>query len=507
MRLPGLEEKYEILRTLGEGGMGIVYLARQKPINRKVAIKSIAPYLAREPAIRNRFATEASVLAHLNHPNIVTLYDYIEEENALYLIMEYVEGQPLSELLQAGPLPLDLIQRYFTQVLEAFQYAHEAGVVHRDIKPANIMITAGGRVKILDFGVARLLETDHSLTRTGMRLGTLLYMSPEQVKGEKDITARSDIYSLGVVLYEMLTGTPPYPTDIGEFDLSLKIVKEPLFDLSRPPANIPSKLLEVILKATEKLPEHRYADCTQFLAEFSAAFVDAPSRPSAAAPTKVMEVRKSSSRVPAWLVGILIGGIALLLAVGGGYWYLRGKKIGSAPPVDTTTMSEFAQDTMRRATDTLSGPGRAFTGDTARKEPAPSPSKGPSPSPPSSPPKPKPTAPTSKPNSAPPTQAPPPPPSPTHTPQAQLTAEIQNFKPSSLAQLKAKGTLVVRNIGTVEARSFRIALYHHNKEGEIKQTDTLTLGPLAPGETLSRPIKASVDGIKSIRPEVLSISP
>lgn len=505
MRLPGLEEKYEILRTLGEGGMGVVYLALQKPINRKVAIKSIAPYLAREPAVRNRFATEAAVLARLNHPNIVTLYDYIEEENALYLIMEYVEGQPLSDLLQAGPLPIDLIQRYFTQVLEAFQYAHEAGVVHRDIKPANIMITAGGRVKILDFGVARLLETDHSLTRTGMRLGTLLYMSPEQVKGEKEMDARSDIYSLGVVLYEMLTGKPPYPTDIGEFDLSLKIVKEPLFDLSHPPAHIPNKLLEVILKATEKLPAHRYADCAQFLAELSAAFENFSDKSSVPAPTKVIETRKPRLRTSGWLIGLLIGGITLLLAVGGGYWYLRSKKPIPPAAADTNALSTLAQDSLSSPVDTLLSSVSETGSDTVRKAPTPSqPKSSPLPAPPS-PSKPKPTQPASKPSPTP--QAPPATSPPTSAPKPQLTAEIQNFKPSSLAQLKAKGTLVVRNIGTAEAQSFQVALYFHNKEGELKQADTLTFGPLEPGQELSRPIKARVDGIKTLRAEILSVSP
>ncbi len=505
MKLPGLEEKYEILRTLGEGGMGIVYLALQKPLNRKVAIKSIAPYLAREPAVRNRFATEASVLARLNHPNIVTLYDYIEEEGALYLIMEYVEGQPLSDLLQGGPLSLDLIQRYFTQVLEAFQYAHQEGVVHRDIKPANIMLTAGGRVKILDFGVARLLETDHSMTRTGMRLGTLLYMSPEQIKGEKDITARSDVYSLGVVLYEMLTGKPPYPTDIGEFDLSLKIVKEPLFDLSHPPAQVPSKLLEVILKATEKLTEHRYADCAEFLADFSAAFSQVTSQTPPPPPTKIIEAKKSPSRISARQIGLLIGGGLLLLAIGGGYWYIRSR--GEVTTPADTISSKPAQDTIDSAASVLTEATPKPVPDTSVQKAAPTsqPKSLPAPAPPPAS-KAKPLATSPKP----PTTTPPSESSELSAapaPKPQLIAEIQNFKPSSLAQLKAKGTLVVRNTGPAEARSFQVGLYFLNKEGEIKQADTLILGPLAPGQELSRPIKANADGIKSIRAEVLSVLP
>ncbi|GIV22872.1 MAG: hypothetical protein KatS3mg025_0531 [Bacteroidia bacterium] len=505
MRLPGIEEKYEILRTLGEGGMGVVYLALQKPINRKVAIKSIAPYLARDPAIRERFSAEAGVLARLNHPNIVTLYDYIEEENALYLIMEYVEGQALSEMLKAGPLPLDLIDKYFTQVLEAFAYAHGEGVIHRDIKPANIMITAGGRVKILDFGVARLLQTDHSITRTGMRLGTLLYMSPEQVKGEKDIDHRSDIYSLGVVLYEMLLGKPPYPTDISEFDLSLKIVKEPLFDLSRPPAEIPHFLVEVILKATEKDPAFRYPTCETFLDDFKSAFQQKlpPSPPTQIQgfPGKEKTALGSRKKI-ALLIGIAV--LFVLLPGIGIFFYLSQNKraISEAPPpLDSTSITDtvtfFSEDTSSFSPSEEFGP---VPSPFASEKSAISSEKPP----------------LQKPISVPTSTSHPKKPSfseskPTDTfslspPSAQpvFSVEIVDFRPSSLAQAKAKGTLVVKNTGEVPAHAVQVVLFFLDKNGQLRDTDTLELPEIAASQAVSHPVKARVDGIKKIQAEVIS---
>lgn len=497
MRLAGLEDKYEIIRSLGEGGMGIVYLALQRRIDRKVAIKSIAPYLARDPAVRERFATEAAVLARLNHPNIVTLYDYIEEENALYLIMEYVEGQPLSELLTAGPLPPDLIERYFAQILQAFAYAHEQGIIHRDIKPANIMITPGGRVKILDFGVARLLQTDHTLTRTGMRLGTLLYMSPEQVKGEKDITFRSDIYSLGVVLYEMLTGKPPYSTDLSEFDLSLKIVKEPLFDLSRPPAEIPARLVEVILKATEKDPAYRYPSCEVFLTEFEAAFHgQAPSAP----PTQVISPSSKAARRrwPLWA-----GLITLLLMGAGGFlwWYLQGLPPSTAPTSPADTLPSVDTLTL------LSSPAEWNHGDTATNPPPPtSTSSAPpsSPSPSSSRPKanPKksttPSAPKERPSTPIETQ----PPSPSLPSYPTLHSEIRDFRRTSILQTKA--TLVVENTSAIEASSVRVIIHLLDKEGDRKRTDTLVLPSIGPHSTLTKPLQYMVPGVHGMKAEIVS---
>ncbi len=512
MNLPGLEEKYEVIRPLGEGGMGVVYLAVQKRIDRKVAIKSIAPYLARDPAVRERFTAEAAVLARLNHPNIVTLYDYIEEEGALYLIMEYVEGQPLSDLLKAGPLPRDLIQKYFSQVLEAFAYAHEQGVVHRDIKPSNIMITAGGRVKILDFGVARLLQTDHSLTRTGMRIGTLMYMSPEQVKGEKDITNRSDIYSLGVVLYELLTGRPPYPPDMGEFDISVRIVQEPLFDLSHPPSDIPARLLEVILRATEKDPSYRYADCHEFLKDFESAFGGEKASPSLtptqvhAVPSQTADAAKSStaSSKKRLLLPFGIGALLVAAIVGGFVWYSLSEN-----PVQSSESSR--PETLRGDTTgmTSTQPPSPIPSETTKASEPPQATPPPAPSLASSPSKPNPAP--SSPKKASPTQTQASKPivssAPASKPKPRIQTEIKDFKESSLVHLKAKGTLVVRNVGEGDASSVILVLSFFNKRGEKEYSDTLHLPRLKAGESLTRPFQARVNGIKSVQVEVLSPRP
>ena len=210
---------YRIEKLLGQGGMGEVYLAVHTEIGRKVAIKVISPHLAQDPRIQERFKREALILAKLNHPNIVQLYDYWAKPNeGLFLIMEYVEGVALDRYIHRvlrGPIPTRQAIEIFLQVLDAFQYAHENGVIHRDIKPSNILLRNDNVVKVLDFGIARIVTPDPTsggeelaLTKTGTTLGTVTYMSPEQLRAKSpaDIDHRSDIYSLGVVLFEMLTG-------------------------------------------------------------------------------------------------------------------------------------------------------------------------------------------------------------------------------------------------------------------------------------------------------------
>ena len=209
-------QNYKIESILGEGGMGIVYLASHTLLNRKAAIKALSPLLAANNDLKMRFYKEASTMSNLKHPNIVTLYDYIEDMGNLYLVMEYIDGVPLDKYVKnyGKPLPEDKIIHFFSQILDAFEYAHSKKVIHRDIKPANIIISNDDTVKILDFGIAKLLdETSEKLTQTGSKVGTVTFMSPEQVKA-LPVDNRSDIYSLGVAMYQIATGKCPYE-DLG----------------------------------------------------------------------------------------------------------------------------------------------------------------------------------------------------------------------------------------------------------------------------------------------------
>jgi len=520
MQVPYLE-RYEILQTLGQGGMGVVYLARQKKLDRLVAIKAISPYLAQEPEVRERFAAEASVLARLSHPNIVTLYDYIEEPDALYLVMEYVEGKPLSEILKAGPLPLESIRKYFTQILDAFAYAHSKGVIHRDIKPSNIIITSQGQVKILDFGVAKILSSDHSQTRTGMRLGTLMYMSPEQVKGEKNIDARSDIYSLGVVLFEMLTGKPPYDLELGEFEMSLRIVREPLFDLSHPPANIPQKISEVILHATEKNPEHRFSSCVEFREAFEGAFQEGISSPIP--PTEVTQALPaptSKDRKKFWIkigggIAVFILGIVLLT-----FWWGRRASNGTTPLADSfgADTSSVASDTLALRADTLTPPSESSqSGLSEGSSQKASTNQGTSPKspPPSTTPpvtsSPRKSSPSKQPTSA------PLPPSPadtspqahplTHTPSFQeaLKVEVQNFKKYGILQVKAD--LILTNSSPKSWKNIQIVVRFINKEGKVKRTETLQVPEMLPYGRWEKKLDYLVGGTARIESEVITAEP
>jgi serine/threonine protein kinase len=203
---PGLE----ILSTIGKGGMGIVYEAVQSRLGRRVALKVLSPHLAFNAAFMQRFHAEARVLARLLHPNIVTIFDMGVHGGLPYMLLERVEGRPLRAILKEGSLPLSRVLEIADGVLDALDCAHEAGIVHRDVKPENILITRKGRVKLVDFGLAVNPDPEaKSATKTRMRVGTLLYMAPEQIRRPENVDGRADLYSLGVVLLELLTGKPP----------------------------------------------------------------------------------------------------------------------------------------------------------------------------------------------------------------------------------------------------------------------------------------------------------
>ena len=217
---------YITTRRIGKGGMAEVFEAQHETFEeRKVAIKILDPVLARKEQIAKRFVNEAKIMAKLEHPNIVKVVDFEKRTDMLAILMELLKGENLSAYIkQRGKLPKAQTLKIFTQILSAFEFAHNKSVVHRDIKPSNIFIETGknNNVKILDFGIAKLLDNDADLTNTGAQMGTAIYMSPEQVKDAKHINHLTDIYSLGVVLYYMLKGEAPYDrTTLSDFDIKL----------------------------------------------------------------------------------------------------------------------------------------------------------------------------------------------------------------------------------------------------------------------------------------------
>jgi serine/threonine protein kinase len=260
-------EKYIVKRLIGEGGMASVYEAEHEVLGTKAAIKILNPVLTANADIRERFMNEAKMMASFQHTNITKIIDFEESDTFLAIIMEYLEGQDLSELIESGAKLSDKeISNIFEQTLSAFQYAHEKGVIHRDIKPSNIYLLPNGKVKILDFGIAKLFGQGNEKTQAGTQMGTPIYMSPEQVKADKSIDHRSDIYSLGVTLYFALNGKSPYDSDgASQFDIFNKIVYEPLPELAGE-----SPLFALVKKACHKDRDQRYQSCEEWLEDLKA---------------------------------------------------------------------------------------------------------------------------------------------------------------------------------------------------------------------------------------------
>jgi len=266
--LAGLFPELEISRLIGQGGMGAVYEARQKSLDRTVALKIIKADAAEDSDFAERFAREAKALARLSHQNIVTVHDFGQSEGLYYFVMEYVDGVNLRQLLEARRLEPSQALQIIPHICDALQYAHDEGIVHRDIKPENILIDEKGRVKIADFGLAKLVRPgadDHSLTGTRQVLGTPRYMAPEQIEGSRGIDHRADIYSLGVVFYEMLTGELP----IGRFALPSQKTQ------------VDGQLDEVVLRTLEKEPGRRYQHVSELKSDVESldAAVAAPQPP------------------------------------------------------------------------------------------------------------------------------------------------------------------------------------------------------------------------------------
>jgi len=255
---------YKIISKLGEGGMGVVYKAEDTKIKREVAIKFLPRQIAASDEERERFKIEAQAAGALNHNNIATIYAIEESDDETFIVMEYIKGQELKDKIEAGPLPIDDTLNIEIQIAQGLQIAHEAGVVHRDIKSSNIMLTERGDVKIMDFGLAKF--GDHTkLTKEGTTLGTVAYMSPEQAKGD-DVDQRSDIFSLGVLLYEMLTGQLPFKGDYDQA-VTYSILNEEPEPITGLRTGIPLELERIVGKCLEKDASDRYQHGDELLVD------------------------------------------------------------------------------------------------------------------------------------------------------------------------------------------------------------------------------------------------
>jgi len=281
---------YRILKKLGEGGMGSVYLARDLSLEREVGIKIIAPELARNPGLMARFRIEAIAQAKLNQGNIVTIHTFDQEKDIYYIVMEFMDGKTLkAEINEKGVIPVSHALRIFSQLLAGIAYAHANGIVHRDIKPSNIFISTAQNVKIGDFGIAKVEGID-GLTKVGTTLGSPVYSSPEQLLGKK-VDARTDIYSLGMTLYEMLTGAPPIKIN-GNSDYNA--IKQTLEMVPQNPARInsaiPASVDALVMKCIDKNPDQRFQSVKELEEEVSKLM--AGLKPPAPSPVLVSEDRK-----------------------------------------------------------------------------------------------------------------------------------------------------------------------------------------------------------------------
>jgi eukaryotic-like serine/threonine-protein kinase len=326
-------DRYEVEGRIGAGGMAEVWRGHDRVLNRTVAIKTLLPQFARDASFVDRFRREAQAAARLNHPGIVSVYDSGTDGDTPYIVMHLIEGRTLADFLESGKtLPPMQAAKIAQEVAEALAAAHAQGVIHRDIKPANIMITRDGKVLVMDFGIARLISGPETAPQTSAVMGTASYLSPEQAQGQS-VDARTDIYSLGVVLYEMLTGRPPFTGD-SPMAIAYKQVNATPEPPSSVDPDVPPELDAVVMRALSKNPANRYQSGQEFAADLERArtggqVLATPLLPASGEATQVISRPQPTSVLPpqqdqpggsrkAW-VGALIAILIMALLAGGAY--------------------------------------------------------------------------------------------------------------------------------------------------------------------------------------------
>jgi eukaryotic-like serine/threonine-protein kinase len=308
--------RYDLEEVVGSGGMSTVFCAHDTQLDRRVAIKILHERFSDDAEYVARFRHEARAVAQLTHPNIVTVIDRGEDEGRQFIVFEFVDGENLKELIvRSGPLPLPRAIELALAVADGLAFAHERGLVHRDVKPQNVLLSEGGRVKVTDFGIARSLDVEHGLTQTGTVVGTGEYLSPEQAKGGA-VSPATDVYSLGVVLWEMLTGRVPFDGD-NFVVVALRHVNEAAPDIRELRPDVPPRLAAAIDRALQKDPARRFPTMRAFAEELRAGLA----RPGSEAATEVMSLpsRRSARgrrRLPLRYVAIaaVLVGLAALVA-------------------------------------------------------------------------------------------------------------------------------------------------------------------------------------------------
>ncbi len=345
-----LSNRYRIEAKLGSGGMSTVYLAHDQTLERPVAVKLMHREISDQPDQIERFRHEARAVAKLSHPNLVAVIDAGEDGGHPYIVLEYVQGETLKDRIERlGGLPLDEATAYAIEIGRGLAAAHARNLVHRDVKPQNVVIDSDGRAKVTDFGIARNLD-GAGLTATGRVLGTTDYVSPEQALGQP-VDARSDIYSLGIVLYEMLTGDVPFHAET-QVGIAMKHVNEALPDVQRRRPDVSAALAAALERATAKDPSRRYPDMRELRAELEAALVVVVARAGASsgeATTVLGSVgarrgplltRRRASWAGALVVLAVIAGVIVLAALIGGEGPSR-ESVEGAAPISLTAAKDF----------------------------------------------------------------------------------------------------------------------------------------------------------------------
>jgi serine/threonine protein kinase len=352
--------QYRIDALIGHGGMGAVYRATDTKLGRPVAMKVLHPHLAGDPALVERFRNEARIQAKLTHPHIVAVYDFVQEGDVCAIVMEYVEGATFDKLLadHHGPLPVDRIIELFVPLLGALDFAHRQGVIHRDLKPSNLILQQLGgshAPKIMDFGIARALGDAKRMTATGARMGTLYYMSPEQCRGERDITHLSDVYSIAATIYELCAGRPPFESD-SDYELMQAVISQTPRRLRELNPAAPQWLEAALMQAMAKDPAYRFSSAGEFAQALKHTAVTPPPpiypRPEILTKPLIVSPRPNPPSPPNPVNKTLIAigvGLAVVLLIVVLVVVLRGKK-PEQNEVNATPNSPLAPTTASTST-------------------------------------------------------------------------------------------------------------------------------------------------------------